>query len=166
MSLIEETYVTFMMDHAAGQHSPAMALAADLHALLSDKGSATNDVWVNVAGEIRKTSEGLEKPERLNLACDVIACSYDSIKWRRGISGAHYAKSAVAGGKYMRLLPGKSVPRHGHGKLEVTVVLEGELSDGVGGIYQKGDIAFGIPGQRHKPAAHGDRPCICFVAKV
>ena len=166
MSLREETYVSFMMDHAAGQHGDALSLAADLHVLLSDEGALTHDVWRSAAAQIRGQKSD-ERPVRdIDRACEVLAKGYDHIKWRRGLSGAHFSKSGVAGAKFMRLMPGKSVPRHGHGRLEITVVLEGQLSDGVGGIYNKGDIALGIPGERHKPAAYGDQPCICFVAKA
>ena len=166
MSQHEETYVTFMLDHAAGQHSDALSLAADLHVLLSDEGAQTNDIWRAAADQLRGRQAGETAGNDIDRACDVIAQGYDHIKWRRGLSGAHFSKSAIDGGKFMRLLPGKSVPRHGHKRLEITVVLEGQLSDGVGGLYNKGDIAFGIPGKRHKPAAHGDHPCICFVAKA
>ena len=166
MSSREETYVTFMMDHAAGQHGPAVSLAADLHVLLSDQGALTNDVWSAAANHLRAPDNNIIPAERIDRACEIIAEGYDHIKWRRGLSGAHYSKSDVSGGKFMRLLPGKSVPTHGHKRLEITVVLDGQLSDGIGGLYDTGDIAFGIPGERHKPAAHGDRPCICFVAKA
>lgn len=165
MSVTEETYLAFMMDHAAGVHSPALSLAANLHTLLSDNGAATHEVWGVIGTEIRREDKALLRLDDMDLACDVIADGYEHVRWRRGLSGAQYARSAISGGKYMRLMPGKSVPGHGHRKLEVTVVLEGQLSDGIGGVYQKGDIAFGIPGQRHKPAAVGDAPCICFVAK-
>ena len=166
MSLIEDTYTSFMMDHAAGQHDAAMSVAANLHVLLSDQGAAMNDIWRMAAIEIASDRGAQGSDDSIGPACDVISKGYEQIKWRRGFSGAHYAKSPVAGGKFMRLMPGKSVPGHGHKKLEVTVVLEGQLTDGTGGIYNKGDIVFGVPGVRHKPAAHGDRPCICFVAKA
>ena len=164
MTVMEDTYTAFMLDYAAGNQSPAFALAGDLHVLLSDTGSASNDVWQNVREAIDFSAQLPRPSERLDAACKIISTGYQSLGWRRGWSGADYAKTDLRGGKFMRLSPGKSVPAHGHKKLEVTVVLSGELSDGAGNVFEAGELLFGVPGHRHKPAAHGAQDCVCFVA--
>lgn len=166
MSAQFETYAAFMLDHTTGRQSHALALAGDLHVLLSDEGASIHDIWTLAAGELSAVKLNDEARQRVDKACSMLAGGFDGIEWRRGLSGAHYSRRKIAGGKLMRLLPGKSVPRHGHRKLEVTVVLEGQLADGNGKVYDKGDILFGVPGVRHKPSAHGQAPCICYVAKA
>lgn len=64
----------------------------------------------------------------------------------------------------MRLSPGLSAPRHSHSALEATIVLAGRLAIGAQ-EYSPGDLAFGEPGEAHKPAAIGKQDCICFVAR-
>lgn len=156
------TYDAFMLDHAAGNLSSAMSLAGDLHVLLSDSGAEVCDTWRLVAHELAERPE--DHNGNMDRACELLSGASDTVRWRRGLSGAQYAKAGPKGGKLMRLLPGKSVPTHGHRSLEVTVVLEGQLSDGIR-VYNPGEIVFGEPGVQHKPAAKGDVPCVCYVAK-
>ena len=121
------TYEAFMLDHAAGNLSPAMTMAGDLHMLLNDQGAMACDVWRRAAeamGHRRAVT-----PEQIDSASKILLNAAANENWRRGLSGAQYAKAGPKGGKLMRLLPGKSVPTHGHRSLEVTVVLEGQLSD-------------------------------------
>lgn len=155
------TYEAFMLDHAAGNLSASMSVAGDLHILLNDEGAETCDLW-------RAAAQAMGPPPQktrvdLSAACEIITNGTKDVNWRRGLSGAQFAKAGSHGGKFMRLRPGKSVPAHSHKKLEVTVVLQGQLSDGER-VYNEGEIVFGEPGVRHKPAAHGDAPCVCYVA--
>ena len=169
MSLAQDTYTAFMLDHAAGQQNESLTLAGHLHTLLSDVGADMNDIWCMAAKELMPAAQNgsnARTQDDLNAACRLLANGFDNIEWRRGLFGVHYSKTKVSGGNFMKLEPGNSVPRHGHRKLEATVVLEGELSDGNGGLYEKGDLLLGVPGVRHKPAAYGSYPCICFVAKA
>lgn len=165
MTRSEDTYAAFMLDYAAGNQSPAIALAGDLHVLLSDEGAETWEMWNSISEELRGGSKADDAASRMDAACGVLNTPVDAFSWRRGLSGAYYTKGPIAGGKMMKLRPGKSVPTHGHKHMEITIVLSGQLTDGVG-VYEKGDIMFGLPGERHKPAAHGDEDCICYVAKV
>jgi len=166
MSFAQDTYTAFMLDHAAGRQNDSLTLAGILHTLLSDGGAEMNDIWCMVSKEMASADGNRSTQRNVNLACGLLQSGFENIKWRRGLFGAHYSRTKVSGGKFMKLEPGSSVPRHGHSKLEATVVLDGELSDGNGGIYRKGDLLLGVPGVRHKPAAYGTKPCICFVAKA
>lgn len=161
-----DTYQAFMLDHASGALSPDMALAAELHALLSSQARETLSVWLATrdalglwANEAREM-EHAYLPEALELAQG----DFETVPWKRGLSGVHYAKRNKGHGKLMRLDPGQAAPEHGHSALEATVVLEGQFEDGHG-IYQRGDLVLGRPGVPHRPAAHGEQMCICYVAQ-
>jgi len=174
---MQESYASFMMDHAAGNHADALALAADMHMMLSPSGAEQVQIWSIVGGALlerdprqaasvrpRAARPRLLEPLR-ETAEDLLAMADGAIDWKRGITGVSYANTRTRGAKFMRLDPGQSAPAHGHGALEATVVLQGRFSDGHG-VYSRGDIVLGEPGKRHKPAAVGDETCICFVAET
>lgn len=161
-----DTYHAFMMDHAGGTLSTDMAIAAELHILLSDTGHETSDIWdaarhaLGAASKRDVDCEHAFLPEALELA----RSEFSTVPWKRGLSGVHYAKRGRGKGKLMRLDPGQSAPEHSHSALEATVVLRGQFEDGHG-VYSRGDLVLGRPGVRHRPAAHGDEMCVCFVAQ-
>ena len=174
----QDSYASFMMDHAAGNHADAMTLAGDLHILLSPAGSETARLWSIVGGALlERDQRPVRRPktrskrrfasrEGAATARELLALSDSApLPWKRGLSGVSYANTATRGAKFMKLEPGQSAPTHGHGALEATVVLQGRFSDGHG-VYSRGDLVLGEPGMRHKPAAVGDEPCICFVAET
>ncbi|KDA02244.1 cupin domain-containing protein [Hyphomonas oceanitis] len=173
-----ESYASFMLDHAAGNHDGALELAGDMHMLLNPKGAETAWLWSVIGGamlEQRPPSEPTNtqkaKPWRRKArkmaqsARDLLAMAESSLEWKRGISGISYATTGTTGAKFIKLKPGQSAPAHGHGSLEATVVLQGQFSDGHG-VYKRGDLVLGEPGKRHKPAAVGDETCICFIAET
>jgi len=159
-----DAYHAFMMDHAGGALSSDMAIAAELHILLSETGHETSDIWGaarHVLGvEAGPDCEHAFLPEALELA----RSEFSAVPWKRGLSGVHYAKRGRGKGKLMRLDPGQSAPEHSHSALEATIVLKGQFEDGHG-VYSRGDLVLGRPGVRHRPAAHGDEMCVCFVAQ-
>ncbi len=164
-----EIYSAFMLDHVAGNLSPAMHLAADIHRLMSSHGEDASTLWEAVRMALME-KDSLEtylssQNRQIALALDVIHSDFDRIRWRRGLSGVLYAKGAVKHGQLMRLRPNQSAYSHGHSKLEATVVLEGALDDGIGRYYP-GDILLAEPGIKHKPASYGNNACTCFVART
>ena len=169
-----DTYHSFMLDHAAGTLTPAMNLAGDLHVALSPDGQSVSDVWDTVAGALLERELGLDNPARnkrrrlraSKTPCevqDILSNDLEAMPWRRGLSGVRHAAVDVKDGHFMRLEPGQTVPRHSHSALEATVVMQGAL-DVDGRVYHVGDLVLGVPGEPHQPSAHGDEPCICFVA--
>ena len=175
---VQDTYLAFMMDHAAGNQPEAFALAGDLHILLSAEGVQTGEAWARIGGALLE--EAVPEPvaaappaarsraePTLHHACmaeRLLAMADAPLRWRRAITGVSYAPLGLPGAKFMKLEPGQSAPRHGHGSLEATVVIHGRFSDGHG-TYQRGDLVLGVPGLRHKPRGEGDEACICFVAE-
>lgn len=161
-----DAYHAFMLDHAAGTLPADMSLAAELHIILSETGHEAADIW-HAARDAVDLWANIEKPlehERLPEALELAVSNYQTVPWKRGLSGVHYAKRGKGKGKLMRLDPGQAAPEHNHTALEATVVLEGQFDDGHG-VYGRGDLVLGRPGVRHRPAAHGDQMCICYVAQ-
>lgn len=66
----------------------------------------------------------------------------------------------------LRLLyipPGRAVPEHSHGGLELTLVLQGSFSDSEGS-FARGDIETAYDDLDHQPIAGAGAPCICLAA--
>lgn len=66
----------------------------------------------------------------------------------------------------LRLLyipPGRAVPEHTHGGLELTLVLQGSFSD-VQGRFGPGDVETAHDDIDHQPIAGPGLPCICLAA--
>ncbi|KCZ94204.1 cupin domain-containing protein [Hyphomonas johnsonii] len=171
----QESYATFMMDHAAGNHAEAFALAGDLHIALSADGAEAGLLWAVIGGALLENAaraaprpaagKRRQKAHREYETAEMLLAGSDTmLDWKRGISGVAYARTATPGASFMKLEPGQAAPMHGHSNIEATVVLSGQFSDGHG-VYSRGDLVLGEPGQRHKPAAIGDEQCICFVAE-
>ena len=174
----QDTYLAFMMDYAAGNQPEAIALAGDLHVMLSDGGRRAADIWSAVGGVLLESAGATAQQQIPDLpespkvaegrsqagASRLLAMAEEPLRWRRGLSGVAYVPLGTPGAKFMKLERGQSAPAHGHGGLEATVVLHGRFSDGHG-IYERGDIVLAVPGMRHKPRGEGAEPCICFVAE-
>lgn len=163
-----------MLDYAVGALSPAMGLLADTHVALNTRGQAQNEVWNMIGGVLLERFEDLYAPLSLSrrpvsdspceTAASVLSADLAKLSWKTGLSGVDYAKGRTPNTKFMRLFAGRSAPKHKHSVLEATLVLNGELSDGQR-HYRPGQIAFGVPGEAHKPMAVGGEVCICFVAQ-
>ncbi|WEK06408.1 MAG: ChrR family anti-sigma-E factor [Candidatus Devosia phytovorans] len=63
----------------------------------------------------------------------------------------------------LRVAGGRSVPEHGHGGLELTLILEGSYRDRFG-VFARGDIADHDEDVEHQPIAEPGPDCICLVA--
>jgi len=64
--------------------------------------------------------------------------------------------------KIFRLKAGRRVPRHTHDGQELTVVLEGAFTDGIG-HYGLGDMAIADGSVDHQPTATADKDCLCLA---
>ena len=177
MTLQDNAYAAFMLDHAAGRLPPAESLVADLHAALSPSGGQLARILDSTGGAFLEsvTPESIAvgpmdpgaqdapaaiPPSRLAqyLERDLLA-----LKWRRDIVGVPTLRTDTPMARLLRLDPGERAPGHSHGRRDVTVVLQGAYADEYG-VYEKGDLAFAMPGLRHQPRAVGIEPCVCMVA--
>jgi putative transcriptional regulator len=62
----------------------------------------------------------------------------------------------------MRIEPGVGAPRHTHGGMEITLVLDGAYADATG-TYGRGDVQVADDGVEHEPVAVGEKTCLCLV---
>jgi putative transcriptional regulator len=112
----------------------------------------------------RKPTQGLPLP--LSRLLD--GASLQDVKWRRkapGVAMFDIKLSSAARGqlRLMSIAPGKSMPEHGHGGEEMTMILSGAYRD-VLGRFAKGDIADLDEEIEHRPVVEAKEPCICLVA--
>ena len=80
--------------------------------------------------------------------------------------GVRQAILPTAKGASVRLLhipAGQAMPDHGHRGMELTLVLQGAFSDGVG-RYNRGDVDAETEKTWHAPVAEAGLPCICLTA--
>lgn len=90
------------------------------------------------------------------------------VKWKKKAPGvAMFEIPLSKGGKthlqLLRIGPGKTMPEHGHGGEELTVVLRGSYKDHTG-IYSAGDVADLDEDTEHTPTVDSNEDCICLVA--
>ena len=89
-----------------------------------------------------------------------------SLRWRAlggGIRQVPLTAPWIATQARLLFIPaGKSVPKHGHGGFEATLVLAGSFYDREF-WYRRGDIEFADPSVVHAPAAGPEEDCICLA---
>lgn len=98
----------------------------------------------------------------------VVGARLSDIKWRMiapGIRKYDLPRSGRDGSKlYMlHIAPGMSVPEHGHGGAEITLILSGAYRDEMG-VFGPGDVADLDEHVEHQPKVELGAPCICLVA--
>ena len=88
------------------------------------------------------------------------------LPWRRLGLGAYQIPIATrdrsATARLLRIPAGKPVPEHGHGGLELTLVLSGAFTDG-DAYFGPGDIEEADEAVVHKPHAVAGEDCICLA---
>jgi putative transcriptional regulator len=103
-----------------------------------------------------------EVPARL---VGFVGSDLDAVRWRWIAPGLWHRPLPISGEGSLHLVkgsPGVSVPEHGHGGSELTLVLRGALVDNTG-RYGPGDVADLDEDIVHAPAADA-AGCICVVA--
>lgn len=87
-------------------------------------------------------------------------------KWRMLGGGIRQQILSADSEGSLRLLyipPGRAVPEHSHGGLELTLVLQGSFSDSEG-RFGPGDVETAHDDIDHQPVAGPEGPCICLAA--
>jgi putative transcriptional regulator len=103
---------------------------------------------------------GLPTPLR-----DYLPADMEALPWKRLAAGIEQAILLQARGIRARLLrigAGIVVPEHGHGGMELTLVLQGGFAD-FGRDYARGDVAMADPQIVHSPVADGGETCLCLA---
>ena len=95
---------------------------------------------------------------------DYIGFDPADIRWRMKLPGLRHhviEKTRDVETSLLWARPGRALPHHGHGGLELTLVLEGEFHDHRGN-FTEGDVSVADETLDHRPVAGKARPCLCF----
>lgn len=98
----------------------------------------------------------------------LVTAPLDDIAWKSvapGVAVHRLPTSKAARGSLtlLKIAPGKKIPEHGHGGMEITLVLTGSYRDALG-RFGPGDVADLDEDIEHQPVVDSDEPCICLVA--
>ena len=96
---------------------------------------------------------------------DYLGARLEDVKWRNVGMGVRQCVLKTKGSQTARLLhipAGTAVPDHGHGGLELTLVLKGAFSDKTG-RFGVGDVEVADQSVEHTPVADPDMDCICLA---
>lgn len=63
----------------------------------------------------------------------------------------------------LKIAPGQSTPRHTHGGVELTCVIEGAYAT-ESGVFAEGDFEEADPSVLHQPRVVSSKPCLCVAA--
>ena len=98
--------------------------------------------------------------------CDYVGERLDSLPWRAVGGGVRQYVLATKGAARARMLyipAGTKIPDHGHGGMELTLVLQGSYHD-ADDSFGPGDIDIAGADTQHTPVAAENMPCICLTA--
>ncbi|MXU66210.1 ChrR family anti-sigma-E factor [Oceanomicrobium pacificus] len=91
----------------------------------------------------------------------------DAVKWRslgRGVKQAILPTgSDEATARLLYIPAGMAMPEHGHGGMELTLVLQGAFAD-EDDRFARGDVEIGTEDMEHTPVAEMGADCICLAA--
>lgn len=98
----------------------------------------------------------------------LVGRSLKDIRWRwlaPGVWDHPLPLSSGARGdlRLVKIAPGKTMPEHGHGGTEMTLVLGGSYTDRFG-TFHTGDVADLTDEVEHQPVADPKDGCICLIA--
>lgn len=180
----EDAYAALLLDVAAGAASPALGLLVETHTRLNP-GAARDAGLLDTAAGIMldalpgarlaaapvlaaplffpRDSHGMGGIGRARRAISAALEHCDKLRWRWRIPGYREHDLGLRDLRLVRLAPGAGLPPHGHGADEWTLVLAGAFED-CAGVYQRGDLAFAGPSDRHRPHVVSAQDCVCLAA--
>lgn len=93
---------------------------------------------------------------------DFVGFEAEDVPWRTKMPGFREYDFGEVDGCHVSLFwirPGRRIPTHTHGGVELSLVLDGAFTD-VNGRYGRGDISIADETVEHRPTAEMERPCI------
>ncbi len=130
----------------------------ELNAILAQLEATPQDVRSEPTSRLRS-----DIPAPLHL---YIGTSYDNVRWHSVTQGVEeFVLNTGTRGYRTSLLsiaPGKAMPLHRHGGLEMTVVLQGAYDD-VNGRFARGDMEIAGVNEEHQPIADSKTGCVCLA---
>ncbi len=115
-----------------------------------------------------KTSSKPKSDLPLALARIVGDVSLSDIEWRKKAPGVAVFDVPLSKGsktklKIVKLGKGRTMPEHGHGGEELTLILRGSYHDKMG-RFSPGDVADLDAEIEHQPIIDSEEDCICVIA--
>lgn len=153
----------------------SVAIGGSLLAGLEDaplSASGFDAVWSRIGQEESAPEPARPTPAAGGVLPGVLAehlpGGLEGVRWRYLAPGIrqHVFKDMACDDGTVRLLsiaPGTTIPQHGHGGSELTLVLKGSFMDQVG-RFQAGDVADLDDAVEHQPVADTREHCICLIA--
>ncbi len=96
---------------------------------------------------------------------DYVGGDLDKVQWRpvgMGVKQAILPTSKDAAARLLLIPAGAAMPDHGHGGLEMTMVLQGAFIDS-GERFARGDVEVATADLAHTPIADIGEDCICLA---
>ncbi|MDX2306849.1 MAG: ChrR family anti-sigma-E factor [Hyphomicrobium sp.] len=98
----------------------------------------------------------------------VLGSDLGAVRWRRLAPGIwHYPLPLSPGAegdlRLLKIAPNMTMPEHGHGGSELTLVLSGSYKDTFG-TFRTGDVADLGDDLDHQPVADAHEGCVCLIA--
>ncbi|MEM6461097.1 MAG: ChrR family anti-sigma-E factor [Pseudomonadota bacterium] len=152
------------------EHGPQADVSADAFARISH--------LLDAEAENRPTATAavMERPKEVSTQVNaevplplqgLIGDSIDALDWQWLAPGVHRHRIEMAGTSsslfMLKIGPGRKMPEHGHGGVEMTLVLRGSYSDTFG-RFGRGDIADLDEHVEHQPFVDSAEACVCVVA--
>ena len=114
------------------------------------------------------TNEQAACRETASLLDQVVAGDVSAVRWRRLGFGVWHAPLKLSPGskgdlRLIKVAPGQTMPEHGHGGSELSLILAGSYSDTIG-RFSAGDLADLDEDHEHAPAADLGTGCVCLIA--
>ncbi len=113
---------------------------------------------------VRRSEDWQKLPRALE---DYMGGTIDNIDWKRVGPGVWQKPISLSGTastsmRLLRIAPGRSVPEHGHGGQEMTLIISGAYQDEIG-YFGPGDVADLDEHVEHQPRVVSDEDCICLA---
>ncbi|MDJ0511928.1 MAG: ChrR family anti-sigma-E factor [Methyloceanibacter sp.] len=113
-------------------------------------------------------TNGEKRPDLPAPLARLLKGGLDDIAWKTvapGVSKHPLPVSRAARSRLtlLKIAPGTKVPDHGHGGMELTLVLKGSYCDAFG-RFAPGDLADLDEHVEHQPIVDSPEPCVCVVA--
>lgn len=172
----------------AGQLPYAFSVVVASHLSMCDECRAEAEAGDTLGGAVLDTVDGVAMPTaaraRTMAALDdatplaplrgqgifpaplVQALNGQPPKWRslgRGMRQSILHSDRAGSLRLLDIPAGQAVAEHGHGGLEMTLVLQGSFTDSLG-RFGPGDVEIAHDDVDHQPIATADGNCICLVA--
>ncbi|EAR52847.1 Anti-sigma factor ChrR [Oceanicola granulosus HTCC2516] len=183
---------SLLLAYATGELPEAFSIAVAAHLSLCDECRARSMTFDVLGGALLEThaevlsdgalaatlarvrSEGPAPTPRTPVPADVLPApvrgyvggGLDAVRWRPlggGVKQAILYRDEHATARLLSIAAGAAVPDHGHAGTEITLVLAGAFSDGIG-RFGPGDVELADEDVDHQPVADPGGDCICLAA--